>query len=262
MKTIEAKNFLTKTNLGGSDLTVNPYFGCSHGCTYCYAKTLPMHKKNSLDWGAFVYERVFPNYDIKKGTGKKKLVLCSMTDPYQKIESHALATRRILDQIKESELEVSILTKSSLVTRDIDLFRQMQSIEVGFSIGMLDENAKIFEPGASLPSERIEALKELKKNGIKTYVFISPILPFVSDVMNIIQLVKDDVDYLMFDRLNLKDEENRVSYYSMIRKYYPNLLNETMQLFEQKDYQYYKDLKKKIIAYTKQFHIEVKYIFS
>lgn len=260
MKTVEAKQFMTKTKLGENALTCNPYLGCSHGCTYCYAKTLKYQKQDKV-WGSFVYQRVFPHYDIPKGTGEKELFLSSMTDAYQPSEIQTQATRKVLEAVKESHLHINILTKSSLVLRDLDLFKQMKHIQIGFSIGLEEQDALLFEPNASSVSQRIEALKKLKAEGISTYVFISPIIPYISNVKNIIDLVKDSVDYLMFDTLNLIDFDNRMFHYQMLEKHYKHVLEPTKKIYESKDYRFFKQLKQEILEQTEKYQLNVKYIF-
>lgn len=260
MKIVSAKQFMTKTQLGENALTCNPYLGCSHGCTYCYAKTLKYQKQDQV-WGSFVYQRVFPNYNIPKGTGEKELFLSSMTDAYQPSEKMILATRKVLEAVKESNLHINILTKSALVLRDIDLFKEMKHIKIGFSIGLEEQDALRFEPNASRVSERIQALKKLKAEGIQTYVFISPIVPYITNVKNIIDLVKDDVDYFMFDTLNLIDIDNRWAHYHILEKHYKDILEPTKRIYESKDYRYFKDLKQEILHLANEYILNVKYIF-
>jgi DNA repair photolyase len=184
-----------------------------------------------------------------------------MTDPYQPIEASSRKTREALESIYESHLDISILTKSALVTRDLDLFKQMKSVKIGFSISLDDDHAKIFEPRASLPSERIKALKTLHQAGIKTYVFISPIIPYITDVFNIIDEVKDDVDYLMFDTLNLKDLANKRRIFRLIETLKPDRLSDYQKIFDFKTSSYYSDLKIKIIDYIKTLEIPCHYLY-
>jgi len=97
------------------------------------------------------------------------------------------------------------LTKSKFVTRDIDLFKQFENIEVGISISSLDnEFAQLIERGASRPKERLEALKEIHKNGIKTYTFISPFFPKITNYKAIIEETMDYTDSYMFENLNFR----------------------------------------------------------
>ncbi len=261
MEKVHFKSFLTKTNIGNYDLTINPYIGCAHGCTYCYAKTMEFNQIEK-PWGSFVYEKVFPNLNIPKGTGDKSVFLSSMTDPYQPSEMTSFATRKVLDAIKESNLRVSFLTKSSLITRDIDVFQQMKNVEIGFSISLADRDAIIFEPNASLPSKRIEAIKKLSQAGITTYLFISPIIPYITEYVHIIEELKNDVSYMMFDTLNMKDKDNYQNHLRLIQDYYPQYFKQTRMIFEEQDQTYYNEVRNHILELTNKYNIKVKYIFN
>lgn len=247
---------MTKTGLG-ADFVCNPYVGCTHACIYCYARFMGMYDPLKEPWGSYVKIKEYPNYNIPKNTGSKSLMFSSVTDPYQPTEAKELRTRMVLENTYESALQFRFLTKSSLIVRDLDLFKQMKSVEIGFSIALDDENAKIAEPGASLPSERIAALKTLHAAGIRTWVFIAPILPYVTDVFGILDLIRNDVDYVLFDSLNLKAPETKANVYQFILKRYPHLLPQYRKIYEENDRSYYRDLAKKIREYGEKYHLDL-----
>jgi len=259
-KFVDASNFMTKTSLG-HDFTCNPYVGCEHGCLYCYAQTMPSFLNRLEKWGTYVDIKMYPNYNIQKNTGSKSLLFSSMTDAYQPIEATMSCTRKILENIYESNLKVSFLTKSSLVVRDIDLFKQMKSVEIGFSIAMDDYWKEIFEPNASRPSERIEAIKTLHQSGVKTYVFISPIIPYVTNVFEIIDKVKPYVDYFMFDKLNLKDTINKLRIYQVVKNKLPEKYNDFVHIFDSKKNDYYEKLKNDIKTYLIKENLQYHYLY-
>lgn len=257
---VPADRFMTKTSIGEYDFTCNPYVGCTHGCIYCYAKTI--ERRHLLEtWGTYVDIKEYPNFDIQRGTGNKSLFLSSMTDPYQPIEKSEKTVRKILESIVDSNLSIHILTKSDLCLRDLDLFKQMKNFEIGLSISVLDEAAYRFEPGASHPSKRMEALKTLHDAGIKTHVFIAPILPYISQPLEIIRAVKNDVDYILVDSLNLSDDVNKMQFLETILKQYPHLYDEYRNIFINKDQRYYRVLRSEIIQECKRFNIPIKYIY-
>ncbi|MBU1144884.1 MAG: radical SAM protein [Firmicutes bacterium] len=262
VKTIQAKSFMTKTNIGGSDFTCNPFIGCQHGCIYCYAKYMLNGRDTNEIWGSFVEVKQYLNHNIPKGTGSKNLIFSSATDPYQPIEKNVESVKHILEDIVESDLKVSILTKSGLIVRDIDLLSKMKNVEVGFSIALNDELAKQIEPGASLPSVRIEALKALKERGIKTYVFIAPIIPILTNVFQIIDSTKDFVDYYMFDSLNLKHPDNQKNIFQFINQYFPDLLKDYQDIFIHRNSPYYNSLRDGIIDYVNKNNIQIRYIYD
>lgn len=206
---VSCKGILTKSNLPEVDYCINPYIGCMHKCVYCYASFMRRftgHKGQK--WGSFLDIKVNAAEVLgKQRLSKKKkgtILIGSVTDAYQAIERKYGLTRKILEALVGQGFPISILTKSSLVTRDIDLFGRMEDIEVGITITSLDDRAsRIFEAGASLPRERIKALAFLKESGIKTYAFIGPILPGVTDLRKILEEVEGKVDFVMFESLNL-----------------------------------------------------------
>jgi len=206
---VSCKGVLTKSNLPEVDYCINPYIGCMHKCVYCYASFMRRftgHKDQK--WGSFLDIKVNAAEVLGRQRFSKKkkgtILIGSVTDAYQAIERKCGLTRKILEILVDQGFSISILTKSSLVTRDIDLFKRMEDIEVGMTITSLDDRAsRIFEAGASLPRERIEALAFLKKSGIKTYAFIGPILPGVTDLRKILEELEGKVDFVMFESLNL-----------------------------------------------------------
>jgi len=259
LRQMTQKHFMTKSGIGGVDFAANPYVGCSHGCLYCYAKTMDRRMDESL-WGSVVYVKDIESYVIPKNTGEKHLMLSSITDPYQGIEATEKKTRRILEEIVESNLHVSILTKSPLVLRDLDLFRQMKHLEIGFSLSMSDKDAIIFEPGAPTVSSRIEALHKLHAEQIRTHVFFAPIIPYYENVIKLLEQIKDDVDYVMFDRLNIKSTSQQQLLMETIRHIHPELLDQFYLAIQPKSH-YFQELKRNIIAYCEQHHIHIQSIF-
>lgn len=128
-----------------------------------------------------------------------------MTDPYLSLEQKYQLTRRIIEKLIPLKPVLGILTKSDLILRDIDLIKQFEKSEVGFSFSTLDEKIrKEVEPAAKPVKKNIKALKEVHEAGIKTYVFISPILPYLTDWEDIIQKTREYTDYFMFEKQSIQ----------------------------------------------------------
>ena len=203
----EAKSIITKSNIPVIDYVINPYTGCTHSCIYCYAEFMIRFTNHKGEkWGEFLDVKTFDFNKIKaqKYNGKR-LLLSSVTDPYLPLEKKYQNTRKILEKLVDTEAEVSILTKSKLVTRDIDLFKQFKNIKVGMSISTLDEDfAKIIERGASKPTDRIRALNQISDAGIETYLFISPYFPEITDFKEIINRTKSNIEEYHLEKLNLR----------------------------------------------------------
>ena len=206
IKEIESKSVLTKSNLPETDYCINPYVGCLHNCVYCYARFMKRFTNHAESWGDFLdiktnAVKVLEN-ELQKA--KKGLVLLSsVTDPYQPIEKKIELTREILKKLLKHQFPVSILTKSALVLRDIDLFKEFDCIEVGITITTTDDKISAdFELAATRASKRIAALKTLKESGIRTYVFLGPILPGFTNIENIFKAIAGSADKIMAEALN------------------------------------------------------------
>ncbi|MFX0032051.1 MAG: radical SAM protein [Promethearchaeota archaeon] len=259
----EAKSIITKSNIPGVDFVINPYIGCQHGCIYCYAEFMIRFTDHKGDkWGQFLDIKTYDFDKIKpqKYDGKR-ILLSSVTDPYIPLELKYQNTRKILEKLIGTHAEISILTKSKFVVRDIDLFKKFDSIEIGISISTLDENlSKLIERGASKPLERLKALEEIHKNNIKTYTFISPFFPELTDFQEIIKISRPYTDSYMFENLNFRPH-NIPRILEVIKKYYPSLLTvyqdfrvnqSRWDLIEQRVKNFC--LKEKIVDFSIEFH--------
>ena len=239
IKEIKVKNYLTKSNLPGIDFTINPYIGCSHKCRYCYASFMKKITNHSENWGDFIDIKLTKEeIDLKK-IQNKTIFLSSVTDPYLSFEKEYLITRSILEEIKNSNCKLIITTKSSLILRDLDILKQIKNLTVCISINTIDEIFKNDMDKASSIKERIKTLKILHENNISTVAFISPIFPYITDIKDIIESVKDYVDFCWFENLKLranykKDILNYIkdNYKELYPKYLDIYFNENMSYFK------------------------------
>ena len=200
---IKAKRAFNPTKIPGADYVINQYIGCQHACKYCYAKFM-CKWYNYGEWGEWVVVRENTPELVKKEDIKGETYMSSVSDPYQPIEKELMLTRNILKNM-DKNIKLGILTKSDLVLRDIDIFREFRCIEVGLTINSFDGKVKKeIEPFSPNNEERIHALKVLHENGIKNYAFISPIIPNLVNVEELIKETKDFVDFYWFEFLNLK----------------------------------------------------------
>jgi len=172
--------------------SINPYQGCEHGCIYCYAR--PSHAYLDLSAGLDFETKLFakPNAAAllrgelaKPGYVCDPIALGSNTDPYQPIEREWKVTRSILEVLATCEHPFSIVTKSALVERDLDLIVPMAAkrmARVFVSITTLDrELARKLEPRAAAPQRRLEAVKALSDAGVPTGVLVAPVIPQLND---------------------------------------------------------------------------------
>lgn len=230
---IYSSSIITKSNLPDSDYVINPYVGCSHSCIYCYARFMKRFTNHKEEWGTFVDAKInAPNLiptDTTRYKGKL-IFLSSVTDPYIPLERKYKLTRKIIEKLIPLEPNLGIQTKSDLVLRDVDLFKKFENCEVGLTITTLDDNLrKEVEPFSASVEKRINALKILKKSGIKTYVFIGPILPYLTDWKEIISKTRHFSDCFMFENLNISGSIWR-SITGWIKRDHPKLVEKYMDI--------------------------------
>ena len=176
----------------GFRYSLNPYRGCSHGCPYCYARTT--HEYLGLSAGldfetkVFVKERaaeLFRDWLARDDWEPELIVFSGVTDCYQPAERQFRLTRRCLEVALEARQPVSIITKNALVTRDLDILKEMaafNTVSVGLSVTTLDQSlAKVMEPRTSTPTARLRALSELNDAGVPAHVMLAPIIPGLND---------------------------------------------------------------------------------
>jgi DNA repair photolyase len=262
LKEIKAKSIMVKSGLDSADYVVNPYIGCMHGCVYCYARFMKRFTGHKEEWGKFVDAKVNAAELVKNGEKYrgKKVFFCSTTDPYHPPEARYKLTRQVLEKLIPYQPKISIQSKSDLIVRDIDLFKQFKNIIAGISLSTLDESVqKKVEPLASSPKRRIAALKTMKKSGLKTYCFISPILPEVTDWKAIIQTTKSFVDEYWFENLNLYPSI-RGNILKFLKGYDPKLVDSYQAIYA-KGSSYWNDVEKDIAQYCKKNKIKGKIYF-
>jgi DNA repair photolyase len=174
------------------DRSINPYRGCEHGCIYCYAR--PTHAFLGLSPGLDFESKLYMKPDAPEVLERelsarnytpRLIAIGTNTDPYQPIERRYVIMRRILEVLERAGHPVGIVTKSNLVTRDIDILARMASrklVRVGISVTSLDPKlARTMEPRAPTPERRLEALRALSAAGIPTTVMVAPVIPAIND---------------------------------------------------------------------------------
>src|SRR6266852_4709318 len=153
--------------------TANFYKGCTHGCTYCYAPSLTHDERR---WGSYVDVKVNAPSVLDRELGKARkdeVFLSSASDPYQPVEAKYGLTRRCLESLRRHGFPVSILTRSPLVLRDLDLLRTFAHIRVGMSITSVPDRR--YEPGVPPLQRRLDTLRKLGEAGIRTWVSLAPV---------------------------------------------------------------------------------------
>ena len=161
IKEIKVNDYLTKSNLPASDYVINPYVGCSHGCKYCYASFMKRFTKHEENWGDFVDVKLCDKkINLNKISGKN-VFLSSVTDCYNELEEKYFLTRKILEQLKDADCNLSISTKSKLIVRDIDILKNIKNLTVSFSINTLEKEYRSDMDKASTIEDRHKGLNKL-----------------------------------------------------------------------------------------------------
>lgn len=256
------KDYLNKTKLTTLDYVINPYVGCPNKCLYCYAAYMSSFSKHSEEWGEFIdIKRTNKRINIFK-IKNKKVMISTVTDPYNSFEEKYATTRMIMEQLVKSEAFISVVTKSKLVLRDIDLFKKMKHVEVAISMSVLDEQVKKkIEPYSSSVQERLDTLKILKQSGIRTIVFVAPIIPQFTDFKSIIEVTKDYTDEYWFDKLNLRSSF-KTKMFKFIDGEYPIYKSIYDSIYNRKDTQYFDELSDEIEKYCTENNISFKNFYA
>jgi len=260
---IRAKTIIVKTNLPEGDFVINPYIGCMHGCKYCYARFMKRFTGHAEPWGSFVDIKNNAPDLIPKGTNKyreKSIIISSVTDPYQPIERKYKITRKILERLITLQPNLDLITKSDLVVRDIDLFKQFKNCMVTLSFSITNEKLrKQVELLSSPAKQKINALKELHKAKIPTALFISPIFPQITDWIKIINETQSFVDEYWFENLNLYPSI-KGEIYSFLKKNRPELIEIYKKIYS-KNNNYWNIEENKIKIFCKKNKISCKVYF-
>lgn len=212
VRLVQCKSARSRSRLPGLDWALNPYRGCEHGCAYCYAQDVTRFE-TERPWG----DRVEVKTNLVQRLKRELEVradgvhgIGTVTDPYQPLEKKYELTRGSLAVLKRSGARISILTKSDLVLRDIDILRSWPDAEVGMSVSCLSEGiTEAIEPHAPSPSRRFRALAELSSEGISVYVMFAPLIRGLcdsdEDIRRVVRAAGEaSVKTIMWDKFNPK----------------------------------------------------------
>ena len=201
IKEIQSKTILSVSKV--YPYVINPYTGCQHNCSYCYARFMKRFTGHREPWGQFVDVKVnAPDLLRLEITRKRtsRVWISGVCDPYQPLEARYKLTRQCLEILAQNDWPVTVQTKSPMVLRDLDVFKKGKGFEVGLSIATAEDGIrKLFEPNAPPIEERIGALDELHRAGIRTYAMIAPILPGAEGLP---EILSGKVDFVILDRMN------------------------------------------------------------
>ncbi|MGN0623121.1 MAG: radical SAM protein [Oscillospiraceae bacterium] len=252
---VKAKSMLVKSNLPASDYVVNPYAGCTHNCRYCYACFMKRFTGHDEEWGTFLDIKEYESDKLPKSLTGKTVLLSSVTDPYNPYEMKYHKSREILELLSHTDAHIEVLSKSDLMLMDIDLLKKMPNLSVGISLNTLEDDfRRDMEPGAPSVERRLNALKVLHSEGITTYLFISPIFPFISDIKAIVDTVAGSVNQVCFENLNLRGKAKQ-EILGYIAEKYPQHLDSYKAIYQKGDTSYWNQLETEIEELSEEYDV-------
>lgn len=205
---VQVKSPLVKSGLGSGGFSANPYVGCPHACMYCYVPCMSRGPADSHrgPWGTYLIVKQWEPIPgpVARNYVAQRITIGTATDPYMPLEPHFQRTHALLEELVESCARVTVITKSDLVLRDIELLCAFDEIMIAFSINTLDERFKDDMDAAPAIARRLEAMRACKDAGLMTSCFISPVFPMVTDWVEIIEAVRNNCDCIWLDGLNLQ----------------------------------------------------------
>lgn len=248
---VSVRSVMTKSTLPVGGFSVNPYVGCPHACKYCYASFMKRFTGHAEPWGTFLDVKHWEPIKNPHKYDGQRVVIGSVTDGYNPYEEKYCNTRKLLEELRGSTAEIMICTKSDLVLRDIDLLRQFPKVTVSWSVNTLDEQFRADMDKAVSIERRLKAMEQVYRSGIRTVCFVSPIFPGITDVMAIIERVKDFADLVWLENLNLRGQF-KGTIMNYIREKHPELVGLYEEIYNRKINDYWQMLEKTTAEYAVQ----------
>ena len=239
--------------------SINPYRGCSHGCSFCYARAthtfLGMKADESFQHHILVKANAAEALDTQLSKLKRKVngdlrevanrvglvAIGTATDPYQPIEGKARLTRECLKILAKYHIPTAITTRSPLILRDLDVLREMNITSINVSVNTLNHDVyKRLEAASPPPRRRLEVVQALVENGLSAGIFIAPILPYLTDfTVDLDTLITSAkahrAQYAIPSVLRLSPEV-KVWYFRILQEQYPHLLPAYAKLYANSSY--------------------------
>ncbi len=226
------------------DYQVDTYIGCEHLCFYCYALA-----KAETDWSG----EILIHKDIVGQLSKeidrispRTIYLGFHTDPYQPCEAEYYQTRKVLELFLKKGFSACILTKSDLVVRDIDILKEMSGAAVLVSVAFNDNRTRrLFEANTIDNEKRIEALRQLKEAGVGTGAIVCPVIPYITDTVQLIDMLIQHTDAIWINGLNIKNRQgkNWLIIQKILKSHFPDSAGRMEQVIFSKDHIYWKQLR-------------------
>ena len=230
------------------DYQIDPYIGCEHYCYYCYVLN-----QAETDWTKEILHYKDINGRLSKELEKlapQKIYMGYYTDPYQPCEADYLQTRKVLKLLLEKGFSAGILTKSNLVLRDMDLLQGMDNASVSVSVAFKHNRTRLqFEANTIDTEARIEALRNLREAGIKTSALICPVVPYITNVIPLIDMLAPHTDVIWIYGLSMNERSDRnwQNVQGILNSHFSDLKEQIEEAVFSKDHSYWNQLRRDLI---------------
>lgn len=238
---------LSSCGLKGIDYQLDPYVGCEHYCYYCYALA-----QAETDWSKeiCVYRDIAGQLrEELENIPPQKIYMGYQTDPYQPCEAECRQTRKVLELFLERGFSASILTKSDLVVRDVDLLKAMADASVSVSVAFNDNSTRrLFEANTMDTEKRVAALRQLKQAGVGTGALVCPVIPYITDAVQWVEALHPHADVIWVYGLSINDpsEQNWINTRKILTDHFPDLIDQIEPILFEKDHAYWANLRQRL----------------
>jgi len=246
---VQVKSVLNRVKGMPFEWSINPYRGCEHACVMCYARRTHwfLDQDGVSNWGSRIFVKINAPEILRRelahpSWSREEVEVGTATDPYQPAEGAYKITRQILQALRDYRTPVGLITRSSMIVRDLDVLRDLArgpGVRVCFSIATMDERvAREIEPGAPPPVKRLEAMRTLSRAGIPTVVMLAPVIPGITDdVGTLTEVIRAAKEYgassLATITLHLGDV-TRDAFFEFLTHRYPQLVPEYERMYRGK----------------------------
>lgn len=261
IKICDERPVLNPCSLAGHNYQVDPYIGCEHYCYYCYALN-----QAETDWrkDVFIHKNITGQLESElAGLEPQTIYMGWQTDPYQPCEAQYRQTRTVLELLLEKGFSAGILTKSDLVLRDLDLLQKMDRASISFSVAFNDDpTRRLFEANTMDNKKRIEALYLLKKAGLKTGALLCPVIPYITDAVQLIDQLAPCTDVTWIYGLGMDDRSgwNWLNIEKILNREFPDLLEQIEPVVFSRDHVYWSQLREEleILKNNQQLNLNIR----
>ncbi len=240
---------LNPCTLEGRNYQIDPYIGCEHYCYYCYALN-----QTETDWRKEIrmHKDITSQLESElEGIPPQTIYMGWQTDPYQPCEAEYRQTRQVLELLLEKGFSASILTKSDLVLRDTDLLQQMNAAGVSVSVAFNDNRTRrMFEANTMDTEKRVAALRQLKAAGVRTGALLCPVIPYITDAIQLIELLAPCTDLTWIYGLGINDRsgQNWRHLHKILGREFPDLLEQIEPAVFSSEHSYWTQLRDELVA--------------